>query len=153
MRLPADDPLTRLAQFADELKRTLDTAAHVEHTATSVGPAVRITPANASALAVCWIYAGDEVTLETLGGLGGRWELGTSQQELDMLEAIVRSVVTGRVEEVHAPGRSHLTVTLADGSQLSETGYEGCLPLPLPFWKRWGRRTAYSAYLPPLAGG
>ncbi len=82
--------------------------------------------------------------------LGRRWELGTTQQDLDMLEGIVRSVVAGRVEEVHAPGRSHVTVTLADGSRSSETGYESCLPLPLPFWRRWSRRTIYSAYLPPL---
>jgi hypothetical protein len=146
---PTDDPATRLAQLADELEGTLADAASVERTETPVGPAVRIIPVRASALAVSWIWFGDEVTLETLGGPGGRWQLGSSQQDLDMFEAIVRSVVAGRVEEVRAAGRSRVKVTLADGTRLSETGYvagPGCLPLP--FWNRWGRRTCYTAYLP-----
>lgn len=90
---------------------------------------------------------GFEVVLGVEGGLGGRWELECSHADVDMLEAIVRSIVDGRVREVRAPGRSCVTVSLGDGRDLRETGGvapTGCLPMP--FWKRWGHRIDYQPY-------
>ena len=57
------------------------------------------------------------------------------------------SVVAGRVSEVFAYRRSRVTVTFADGSAQTETGYDGLLAgLPLPLWPRWARRTRYLPY-------
>jgi hypothetical protein len=82
------------------------------------------------------------------GNNGGRWELDRSVADAVLVESIAKAVIAGRVVETSAPGRSHVEVTLADGSSESETGYEGCLAalVPLPGWKHWGRKVRYAPY-------
>ena len=89
---------------------------------------------------------GDEIVVE-VGQFGGRWEIGAEEEDLAFLEDLVRSVIAGRVSEVFAVGRSRVVVTLAEGTQAVETGYDGpagCLPLPL--WPRWSRKIQYLPY-------
>jgi hypothetical protein len=82
------------------------------------------------------------------GHNGGRWELDRSEEDVAFIEQTVRAVLAGRVVEIFAPGRSHVVITLADGTVHRETGYDGCLAalVPLPGWKRFGRRVEYRAY-------
>lgn len=94
-----------------------------------------------------------EVTCEQwivieMGRPGGRWELGYDSADLAHAKALLAAAVAGRVTETSAFGRSKVDVTLADGSTVTETGYEGCLPflLVLPGWTKWGRKTKYESY-------
>lgn len=107
-----------------------------------------MTPRKEGALALYWFDTGEELQVETGGGLGGRWELGRSEEDAAYLEDIVRSVIAGQVVEVSGPGdRSRVTVTLSDGTKDAETGYvglSGCLPRP--GWKRLGRHIRYQPW-------
>lgn len=144
---PLDPAADALAALVDDLERSLGDGATIER-ADVPADGVTLTPSRDSALAVGWMDFGDEIYLETLGGPGGRWELSRSSQDIELLEAIVRSVVAGRVTEVFGPSRSKVTVTTADGKQYSERGSvagEGCIPLP--FWTRWGHKVEYTPYL------
>lgn len=110
------------------------------------GIAVTITPANARARDFGWADFTEEIVLK-VGDLGGRWQLAGAPDDLAYLEDVARSVIAGRVREVLAPGRSRISVTLADRTVETETGYDmpaGCLPLP--FWPRWSRTIQYEPY-------
>lgn len=83
---------------------------------------------------------GDVASVERSTGVLGHAEVRLTPARPDAL-------VAGRVSEVFGPGRSRVTVTLADGTSQSELGLTapaGCLPLP--FWTRWGRRVHYTPY-------
>lgn len=84
-----------------------------------------------------------EVIVE-LSSLGGRWELGRTEADLHLLDRLLRGVTECGVVEVWAHRRSEVTVLLPGGGRESETGYDGCTTalVLLPFWRRWGRRTA-----------
>ncbi|SDZ39634.1 hypothetical protein SAMN05444365_1135 [Micromonospora pattaloongensis] len=110
------------------------------------GISVSVTPRNPDARAFGWTDFSDELILE-VGDYGGRWELEAGPEDVALLEDIVRSVIAGRVREVFAPGRSSVSVTLADASVETEIGGRGptgCLPLP--FWRRWSRSVQYAPY-------
>ncbi|WP_143459166.1 hypothetical protein [Leifsonia sp. ALI-44-B] len=83
-----------------------------------------------------------------VGDLGGHFELGYTDADIALAKRIVEAVIAGRISETRALGRSRVDVTLADGMSTHETGYAGCLPalIPLPFWRRWGRRTNYEPF-------
>lgn len=141
-------PSKRLERLADWLEVELGDAVEVVRSSSLLGLAeVRVVPGNGDSLGVWWFDGSDELIVETFGGAGGRWELGRTDRDVELVESIVRAVVDGRVSEVFGPGRSRVTVTLADGQLLSETGLSsiaGCLPLP--FWTRWGRTVHYAPY-------
>lgn len=110
------------------------------------GITVGVAPRNPRARAFGWTdFSGDIIV--GIGDHGGRWELGAGPEDVALLHDIARSVIAGRVSEVFAPGRSAVSVTLADGSVETEIGGEapmGCLPLP--FWRRWSRSIHYAPY-------
>lgn len=107
---------------------------------------IEVVPRAAAARAI-WVSFDYSVTVG-IGEIGGRWELEYSENDLDFLSGLLTSVVAGRIEEVFAPARSMVEVTLADGEIVRESGYDGCLNLlmPLPLWRRWGRRVTYRPY-------
>jgi len=110
------------------------------------GTSVSVTPVNPRARAFGWADFVEELVLQ-VGDYGGRWVLEGGPEDVAFLEDMARSVIAGRVREVSAPGRSFVSVTLADGSVETETGYEapaGCLPLP--FWRRRYRTVQYASY-------
>jgi hypothetical protein len=91
-----------------------------------------VRPRRSDALAVTWLDVGEELQIQAGHG-GGPWELGRNPEDVDFLEDVARSVIAGRVVEVFGPNRSRVEVTLADGTQAVETGYNGlraCLPKP-----------------------
>ncbi len=148
-----DQIVRRLKSLADDLERDLGNEVRVERQRIFSG-GVTLTPTRDDALAVSWIDLGTELQVQTASGFGGRFELSRTERDVDFIEAIVRSVVAGRVVEVFAPRRSRVTITLADGTTEVETGYDGltgCLPLPM--WPRWGRTVRYSPYGPIGRGG
>lgn len=113
-----------------------------------MGTLIGIAPCRAGTRSVSWADFGDEIVVQ-IGSFGGRWELGGGEEDLAFLEDLVRSVVAGRVVEVFGVSRSRVVVVLADGTEETETGYEGpvgCLPMPL--WPRWSRRVHYLPYKP-----
>jgi hypothetical protein len=65
----------------------------------------------------------------------------------ELVLAVVRSGVAGRVVETIAPGRSYVEVDLGDGrvegtgTNVAPTGL-----FPLPGWPRWGRKVRYEPY-------
>lgn len=141
--------LTRLDALAGELETALGTHATVERKVLADGKisTVSIRPERPHALGVVWIVMGpDEVVLQA-GHRGGRWELELATADIDFLEEVTRSVVAGRAAEVFAWRRSRVEVTLSDGRVVREDGREGLQSLvPLPAWRRWGRRVQYNPY-------
>jgi hypothetical protein len=92
-----------------------------------------------------WLLLGEyEVILEAGVGPGGRWELPRTPEGVAYLRQLVEAIVAGRVVETFGPRRSCVTVTMADGTQVSETGYIGWWPAP--GWKRRGHTVEYAAY-------
>lgn len=129
--MTADPVGQRLASFAEELAASLPGMVEVE---ANDALAVVLHPKRPDALGLAWHDDGEGLQVETLGGPGGRWELGRTEADAALLEDIVRSVVAGRVVEVFGgPDRSRVSVTLAAGTTEVETGYEGLsgfLPVP-----------------------
>ena len=120
---------------------TVDIEDHAE------GTIVTIKPAEPTARDLSWMELrhGGGVVLQ-VGEQGGRWELDMPH-DLDFMADLIGSVIAGRVVEVFARGRSRVTVTLADGTTETETGYDGCAGcLPLPFWRHWSRTVRYAPY-------
>ncbi len=149
MQTPGDvDGTTlRLKALSRAMRRSLGADATVEDDDAEPWPSARLRPARKDALGVSWVDFGNEVVLSTDGGLGGQWELGRTDEDIDFLEDVVRSVVAGRVVEVHAGDRSRIEVTLSDGFLAVETGSVGLRGLlPKPGWRRWGRRIEYAPY-------
>ena len=102
-------------------------------------------PRNAEALPMTWLVLDDhEVILEAGTGSGGRWELPWTALGVALLRELVEGIVAGRVVETFGPKRSSVTVTLKDGTKVSETGYMGWRPSP--GWKRRGPTVEYAAY-------
>jgi hypothetical protein len=105
-----------------------------------------LTPERRGAVGVAWNDWGDALQVQVLGGQGGRWELGRNVADLDFLIGVVEAVVEGRATETFGRKRSQVSVTLADGTIASETGYGpgGCLPQFR--WRRRGMTKRYSPY-------
>ncbi|MEU9510423.1 hypothetical protein AB0D32_29555 [Micromonospora sp. NPDC048170] len=140
-------PRTLTLEIAKRLAEELSGVATVEIDDVKGGISVDVTPHNADARAFGWVDFSDQLIL-AVGDHGGRWELEAVSEDVALLEDIARSVIAGRVREVFAPGRSAVSVTLADGSVETEIGGEaptGCLPLP--FWRRWSRSVQYAPYM------
>jgi hypothetical protein len=110
------------------------------------GHVVSAVPANPRSLAFSWIWMGDVVF--QAGRHGGRWELEPTAADLQFLDDVVAAVVAGRVVETFGAKRSAVAFTLADGNVAREVGYEVGLAalIPLPGWRRWGRRIQYEPY-------
>jgi hypothetical protein len=133
-------------QLAKQLAQELVGTATVEIDNVEIGIVVTVTPTNPHGRRFGWMDFAGQLVVE-VGDYGGRWELEARPEDLAFLEDIARSVIAGRVREVFALGRSSVSVTLADGSVATETGYQapaGCLPLP--FWRRWSRSVRYAPY-------
>lgn len=132
--------------FARHLAKELAGVATVKVDDIEGGITVGVTPRKPDARAFGWTNFSDDIIMG-IGDHGGRWELGAGPEDVALLRDIARSVIAGRVSEVFAPGRSAVSVTLADGSVETEIGGEapiGCLPLP--FWRRWSRTIHYAPY-------
>ncbi|MFE9202525.1 hypothetical protein [Micromonospora sp. NPDC007230] len=143
---PNQLPRTPTLKIARQLAQELAGVATVEVDTIEGRISVAVTPRNPDARAFGWTDFSDELILG-VGDYGGRWELEAGPEDVALLEDIARSVIAGRVREVFAPGRSAVSVTLADGSVETEIGGEapaGCLPLP--FWRRWSRSVQYAPY-------
>lgn len=139
-------PRTPTLKVARQLAKELAGAATVEVNSIEGGILVNVTPSNPDARAFGWTDFSEEIVL-AVGDYGGRWELEAGPEDLALLEDIARSVIAGRVREVFAPGRSAVSIMLADGSVETEIGGDvpvGCLPLP--FWRRWSRSVHYAPY-------
>ena len=135
----------RLDDMAVRLAERLADAAVVERD--GVGGA-EIRPRRDGALGVYWVLFKDEMLLGTSSGLGGRWELGLEDVDLDFLEDVVTSVIAGRVVAVRVGDRSRVEVTLEDGTLEVDTGRRGLRSLlPKPFWQSWGNRITYLPYV------
>ncbi|MFG1776683.1 hypothetical protein ACGFIG_09680 [Micromonospora sp. NPDC049048] len=141
-----DQPSATTLRIARQLAQELAAVATVEIDDCKGGISVSVTPRNPRARAFGWAEFSDQLILQ-VGDYGGRWELGAGPEDVALLEDITRSVIAGRVREVFAPGRSAISVLLADGAVETEIGVEapaGCLPLP--FWRRWSRSIQYAPY-------
>lgn len=142
----------RLEALATEMRARFGGAVTVRrmggHPDDGDGLDVGMRPSTEGALALSWFDTGEYLQVETGGGPAGRWEMERTDEDAAYLEDIVRSVVAGRVVEVlGSANRSHITVTLSDGTEEVSTGYApgpGCLPWP--GWKRKGRRVQYQAW-------
>ncbi len=64
----------------------------------------------------------------------------TDRSRPQFFDDVVAAVVTGRVVETFAAGRSAVALTLANGDVVRNVGYGGGLIslIPLPGWRRWG---------------
>lgn len=141
-----DQPPPVSLPFAQHLAEDLSGIADVTIAYEHGGLAVGLSPRRPGARAAEWMDFGDEIIVD-VGSLGGRWQLGGSEEDLELLRSLVCSVIAGRVTEVFSFRRSRVTVTLPDGIRETETGFKGpggCLPLPL--WPRWSRTVKYLPY-------
>jgi len=149
VRAALDEIEQRLAELEMRVRDELADCAQIERSSFGEGriSMVSIRPLNPGALGVSWMEMHQEIIL-TAGHEGGRWELGWSQRDMDLVQDVVWSVVAGRAREVFAPKRSHVQITLASGKVEGETGRDGCLTMvaPIPGWRRFGRKVQYSPY-------
>ena len=115
--------LRRLDDLAGQLTVELGSAAIID--TGPVGPfsSVSLVPRRADALGVRWLQSDVEVIV--FAGSGGRWELEPTEQDMDLLEDLVRSVIAGRATEARGRNRARVEVTLSDGTVEPSTVYEG----------------------------
>ena len=114
-----------------------------EHAEEVIG--VHFAPRNVDALPMTWLLLGEHaVLLEAGAGPGGRWELPRTPDGVALLRQLVEGIVAGRVVETLGYKRSCVTVTMSDGTEVSETGYTGWRPTP--GWRRRGPTVKYAAY-------
>ena len=104
-----------------------------------------INPRRSDACRLSWIEMGDKELILYVGR-GGCWEQSRDVGVVAEIAEIVESVLAGRVTEVRAPGRSSVTVTLADGTQKSSQVRSLGGILPIPFWRHLGRKVSYAPY-------
>ncbi len=109
---------------------------------------VHVQPRNPHSVDFSWIDRGDY--LVSIGRGGNRWELDDDVDSAVFAAELARSVVDGRVWQVSAPARSHLVVTLSDGTQRHDTTYAAWRGLlAVPGWRRRGTKTSYEPYTGP----
>lgn len=113
-----------------------------------VGATLQPTAPGALTVSLCELVGDGDFILQA-GHEGGSWELSGDPVDVAFARAVIQAVADGRVVEVFGPDRSRVEVTMADGSVAGQTGYgpaglRGCLPVP--GWKRAGRRVAYSPW-------
>ncbi|WP_222272889.1 hypothetical protein [Modestobacter marinus] len=150
-----DDAISALLTgLEDRLRSELGHSARVERSEFlgGEGTSWAVHPVNPRSVPVQWWAFGDEIGLQTGRRYrGGRWELERTSEDVELVEAVVRAAIAGKVAETSAPARSCVEVTLEDGQVISETGYEGCLTglLPLPGWRRWGKVVHFAPYASP----
>lgn len=121
----------RLEAFADAVEQRLGPAVVVDRSAAPFRT-VRIEPTRPDAIGVSWIEMDDKLVIDTGAGPGGRWNLGTSDRDIDLVVDIVESVIAGRVTERLSRAHSRVEITLSDGRRIRETGTAsgaGCLPM------------------------
>lgn len=127
---PREDRVARrLKGLADELERDLGPAVRVERD--PLRRSVTLTPARQDALGVTWTDFGTELQVDTASGFGGRFELSRTDEDVDFVEAVVRSVVAGRVVEIFARDRSRLSTRCQTGHARSRRvirGFAGACP-------------------------
>lgn len=83
------------------------------------------------------------------GEHGGRWELDYTDEDVERARDIIEAVTRGRVVELMSLGRSEVSVTLATGEHVTETGYSSGLGwLPIPGWRARARTVSYEPYQP-----
>lgn len=121
--MDAEASLRRLADFVGVLKAELGSSVTIE--TGPVGPylSVSLAPCRPGAMGIEWLQSDCEIIL--MVDSGGRWELGPNEEDMDFLEDIVRSVIFGRVTIAKGQQRSHVEVTLADGTLEQWTRVQG----------------------------
>ncbi len=97
---PADEITARLATFEAQLRAELGDRASVRRRLVADGTisSVEITPSNPRALHLCWLEMFDELGFQA-GHNGGRWELDRTDEDVALVELLVRAVIAGRVIE------------------------------------------------------
>lgn len=145
-----------VAEALDDLeahaRRLVGSSASVKRDVVAEGriSVLAIRPGNPGAREIDVI--GEQSLVVQVGDGSGRWELAYSVEDLRLARRLIESVVAGRVVERSAVARSRVSVVLADGREVSQSGYDGLLGLlPLPGWRRWGRTTRYQPYGAPDA--
>jgi hypothetical protein len=104
-----------------------------------------VNPRRSDACRLSWIEMGGKELILYVGR-GGCWERSRDVGGAAEIAEIVESVLAGRVTEIRAPGRSNVTATLADGTQKSSQVRSLGGILPIPFWRRLGRKVSYAPY-------
>ena len=142
---PNDDIARSLRQLADEYGRRVASTASVELDHIH-GEGLFLRPGRPDAQPVGWVDYGDE--LGVFVGEHGWWRLERQPDDVDFIRLICDATIAGHGYEVTAPARSLVVLELADGQLARHIAGEGCLLqfVPLPGWKRWGRRVAYQPY-------
>lgn len=94
-------------------------------------PSVRVRPHRRGAAEFSWYDGGQWLIFQV--GAHCRWEL--DKDDAAPVRRLADAVIAGHGHEITGPGGRHRVVlTLDDGSQKTQTTYDGCLPavVPLP---------------------
>ncbi len=148
MSTEPDEIAQRLAQLATQLQMELGDAATVTTESDNMrGIETAITPVREDALSVAWNDFGDQLSL-CAGHNGGWWDWVVRDGEgVQFIEDMVRAIIAGEAVEVFGLRRSTVQVTMPDGDVIEETGHDFPLGIvPLPGWRRRGRRVRYAPY-------
>jgi hypothetical protein len=143
-----DDQVSALLdRLAERLRdRTRGGATVQREDVPGTGVAWHVWPDNPRSAAVGWL-AWDDGLLLYIGVGNAQWELEGTAEDVRFVEEVARAVVAGRAVEVAAPGRVRAEVTLADGRVERTTTINAPFGLlPLPGWRRWGRKVRYEPY-------
>ena len=104
---------------------------------------VAVVPRNPRASGI-WIVADEWIDIQ-IGDSIARLELQYAAVDVGILTSLVRAVVDGQGFEVRALGRVAVTVDVGGGRTLSTEA--NVIPfVPLPGWRRWGKKTPMVGY-------
>lgn len=143
------DPVeSRLEQLRDRVAAKVQGRGEVQVRQAGQGwLQVDLVPRSERAAPAGWLELGETEVILGVAQRGGRWELGTSEDDLLFVENVIDAVIAGAVVQTLAPGRARVVVTLADGQRHKTSVVDapkGCLPLP--GWRFWGRTIRYGPY-------
>lgn len=147
MRKDADEFAAAMADLEAQLRDELGELATItrgRHKNLAI-EGVDVEPRNPKSVGFYWLDSG--VFQFGVGAAGNRWELDDDVLNAEFAIDLARSIIEGRVRQTTARARSHLVVTLRDGSEIHDTAYSAPAGLiPIPGWKRRRPTTQYEPY-------
>ena len=94
-----------------------------------------------------WVVAAEWIDLQ-IGDTNCRFTFCYTDDNITLVQEILRGVAAGEATEIRGPGRSLITVMIDGNTVQTYPGTESLFLalLPVPGWRSWGTRTVFPAY-------
>jgi hypothetical protein len=138
-----------VAELASDIGVTVGTRASVDVEEHDQGATLAVIPHESRALSV-WLVGARCIDIQ-IGESNCRFQLDNTADGHSLARAFLDAVITGRVHEIHAPGRVAVSVELEDGSRHqtwapTANGWWWLSLIPQPGWLRWGTQRTFAPY-------